>query len=39
MDNQKVILRFLDGGIIKGYLSDLSPLTDYISVTDEISLG
>ncbi len=37
MDNQKVILRFLDGRIIKGYIGDFSPLSNHISVVDETS--
>ena len=37
MDNQKVILRFLDGRIIKGYIGDFSPLNNHISVIDETS--
>ena len=37
MDNQKVILRFLSGRIIKGYISDFSPLNNHISVIDETS--
>ena len=37
MDNQKVILRFLSGRIIKGYLCDFSPLNNHISVIDETS--
>ena len=37
MDNQKVILRFLSGRIIKGYIDDFSPLNNHISVIDETS--
>jgi small nuclear ribonucleoprotein (snRNP)-like protein len=37
MDNQKVILRFLSGRIIKGYLDDFSPLNNHISVIDVTS--
>jgi len=35
MDNQKVILRFLDGRIIKGYIGEFAPLSNHISVADE----
>jgi hypothetical protein len=35
MDNQKVILRFLNGRIIKGYIGDFSPEKNHISVVDE----
>jgi small nuclear ribonucleoprotein (snRNP)-like protein len=37
MDNEKVIVRFLNGKIIKGYLSNFSLLNDYIFITDEMS--
>jgi len=35
MDNQKVILRFLDGRIIKGYIGEISLLSNHVSVADE----
>lgn len=35
MDNQKVVLKFLDGRIIKGYIGDFSPVNNHISVVDE----
>ena len=35
MDNQKVVLRFLDGKIVKGYMGDFSPADNYITVVDE----
>jgi hypothetical protein len=35
MDNQKVILRFLDRRIIKGYIGEFSPSNNHISVADE----
>jgi len=35
MDNQQVVLRFLDGRIIKGYIGDFSPANNHISVVDE----
>jgi hypothetical protein len=34
MDKQKVVLRFLDGRIIKGYIGDFSPANNHISVVD-----
>jgi len=35
MNNQQVVLRFLDGRIIKGYIGDFSPANNHISVVDE----
>jgi small nuclear ribonucleoprotein (snRNP)-like protein len=35
MNSQKVILRFLDGRIIKGYVSDFLPQSNHISIEDE----
>lgn len=35
MDNQKVVLRFLDGKIIKGYIDDFFPANDHLSLVDE----
>jgi hypothetical protein len=37
MDNQKVVLRFLDGKIVKGYISYFSPADNRITVVDERS--
>jgi hypothetical protein len=35
MDDQKVVLRFLDGRIIRGYIGDFSPTNNHISIVDE----
>ena len=35
MDNQKVVLKFLDGRIIKGHIGDFSPVSNHISLVDE----
>jgi hypothetical protein len=37
MKKLKVILRFLDGKIIKGYIDDFSPMNSHISILDERS--
>ena len=37
MKIQKVIIRFLDGRIVKGYIDELSPINSHISVLDERS--
>jgi hypothetical protein len=35
MNKQQVVLRFLDGRIIKGYMGNFSPANNHISVVDE----
>jgi hypothetical protein len=35
MDKQKVVLRFLDGRMVKGYIGDFSPVNNHISIVDE----
>jgi hypothetical protein len=37
MDRQKVVLRFVDGKILKGYIEHFSPSDDNISVVDDSS--
>jgi hypothetical protein len=35
MAGHKVILRFMDGNLIRGYIADLSPLDDFVSVEED----
>jgi small nuclear ribonucleoprotein (snRNP)-like protein len=35
MDRQKVVLRFVDGRIIKGHLDGFSPKADFVLIEDE----
>lgn len=37
MERQKVIVRFLDGRLLKGYVADFSPSSDSVSVEGESS--
>ena len=35
MDRQKVVLRFVDGRLIKGHLDDFSPKADFVLLEEE----
>jgi len=37
MNDQKVVLNFTDGRIIKGYIGDLSPQDEFIEIEDKAS--
>ncbi len=37
VERQKVILRFIDGRLMKGYSSDFSTSADFVSIEDESS--